>query len=524
MGILILLQKVFFLLEMFLLPLLILCDLQALKSTVQSPFPTNFLFGTASSSYQFEGAYLSDGKGLNNWDVYTHKPGTIIDGSNGDVAVDHYHLYPEDIDLMTSLGVNSYRFSISWARILPKGKLGNVNLDGINFYNKLIDGLLHKGIQPFVTLTHFDIPQELEEKYGGWLSPKSQEEFAYFAEICFKFFGDRVKYWATFNEPNCQVIMGYRTGEFPPSRCSGPFGNCTHGDSEREPFVAAHNIILAHAAAVQNYRTKFQKEQEGSIGIVLHAAWFEPISNSTPDKLAAERAQSFFLNWFLDPIIFRDYPAEMKEILGSILPEFSNNDREMLKNGLDFIGINQYTSYYVQDCISSICEPGPGVTKTEGYYRQSSQKDGMHIGEPTDLEWLNVYPLGMEKMVTYVMDRYNNIPMFITENGYGEEDNPNITVEELHHDVKRVEYMDHYLDALLRAVRKGADVRGYFTWSLLDNFEWNFGYTIRFGIHHVDYTTLKRTPKLSASWYKQFIAKHTINPIKPKSDQEQFQY
>ncbi|KAK7838922.1 beta-glucosidase 47 [Quercus suber] len=324
---------------------------------------------------------------------------------------------------MASLGVNSYRFSISWARILPKGKLGDVNLDGINFYNKLIDGLLHKGIQPFVTLTHFDIPQELEEKYGGWLSPKSRS-------------------------------------------------------------------------------MKIQKEQEGSIGIVLHAAWFEPISNSTPDKLAAERAQSFFLNWFLDPIIFRDYPAEMKEILGSILPEFSSNDREILKNGLDFIGINQYTSYYVQDCISSICEPGPG----------------------TDLEWLNVYPLGMEKMVTYVMDRYNNIPMFITENGYGEEDNPNITVDEFHHDVKRVEYMNRYLDALLRAVRKGADVRGYFAWSLLDNFEWNFGYTIRFGLHYVDYTTLKRTPKLSASWYKQFIAKHMINPIKPKSDQEQFQY
>ncbi|KAF3969682.1 hypothetical protein CMV_006543 [Castanea mollissima] len=329
---------------MFLLPLLILCDLQVLKSMVQSPFPTNFLFGTASSSYQFEGAYLSDGKGLNNWDVYTHKPGNIIDGSNGDVAVDHYHLYPEDINLMASLGVNSYRFSISWARILPR-KLGDVNLDSINFYNKLTDGLLHKGIQPFVTLTHFDIPQELEEKYGGWLSPKSQEEFGYFAEI---------------------VLSSSEIG------------------SEREPFVAAHNIILAHAAAVQIYRTKYQKEQEGSIGIVLHAAWFEPISNSTPDKLAAERAQTFFLNWFLDPIIFRKYPAEMKEILGSILPDFSSNDREILKNGLDFIGINQYTSFYVQDCISSICEPGPGVTKTEGYYRQSSHKDGMHIGEPAN--------------------------------------------------------------------------------------------------------------------------------------------
>uniref|UniRef100_A0A2N9ITV4 Beta-glucosidase n=1 Tax=Fagus sylvatica TaxID=28930 RepID=A0A2N9ITV4_FAGSY len=490
----------------------------------KSPFPSNFLFGTASSSYQFEGAYLSDGKGLNNWDVYTHKPGNIIDGSNGDVAVDQYHRYLEDIDLMASLGVTSYRFSISWARILPKGKIGNVNLDGTDFYNKLIDALLDKGIQPFVTLTHYDIPQELEEKYGGWLSPKSQEDFGYFADICFKFFGDRVKYWATFNEPNIQTIMGYRTGEYPPSRCSSPLGNCTHGDSEREPFVVAHNIILAHAAAVQIYRTKYQKEQGGSIGIVLHASWFEPISNSTLDKLAAERAQSFFLNWFLDPIIFGKYPAVMKEILGSILPDFSSNDKEKLKNGLDFIGINQYTSFYVQDCISSICKPGPGVTKTEGSYQRSSQKDGVPIGEPTVLEWLNVYPQGMEKMVTYVKERYNNIPMFITENGYGEKDNPNINMQDFHHDVKRVDYMARYLDALLRAVRKGADVRGYFAWSLLDNFEWKYGYTIRFGLHHVDYTTLKRTPKSSASWYKQFIAKHTINPIKPKCNQEQFQY
>ncbi|KAK6283593.1 hypothetical protein POUND7_002545 [Theobroma cacao] len=494
---------------LFMLPLSISSELQTLKQTLGNPsssFPPNFLFGTASSAYQYEGGYLSDGKGLNNWDVYTHKPENVIDGSNGDVAVDHYHRYMEDIDLMVSLGVNSYRFSISWARILPKGKFGEVNPAGINFYNKLIDALLLKGIEPFVTLTHVDLPQEIEDRYGSWLSPESQEDFAYFADVCFRYFGDRVKYWVTFNEPNYQVKFGYRTGTFPPSRCSWPFGNCTSGDSEKEPFIAAHNIILSHAAAVHIYRTKYQAKQGGSIGIVLNCAWFEPISNSLADKLAAERAQSFSINWFLDPIIFGRYPIEMQNILGSILPEFSITEKEKLQKGLDFIGINHYSSSYVQDCIFSACEPGTGTSKTEGFWRETSQKNGIPIGESTDLDWLYVYPGGMEKIVTYLKKRYHNIPMIITENGYGEEGKANATIEDFLQDVKRAEYMAGYLNALSTAIRKGADVRGYFAWSLLDNFEWQYGYTRRFGLHHVDYKTLKRTPKFSASWYKEFIA------------------
>ncbi|KAM4112915.1 hypothetical protein ACJW30_05G178000 [Castanea mollissima] len=469
-------------LQMFFLSLLIICDDTTLaKSLGQSSIPSNFLFGTASSAYQFEGAYLSDGKGLNNWDVFSHKPGNIIDGSNGDLAVDHYHRKTE---LMGSLGVNSYRFSISWARILP----------------------------------------ELEDRFGGWLSPESQEEFLHFADTCFKSFGDRVKYWATFNEPNLQVTNGYRSGIYPPARCSSPFGNCNDGDSEKEPFVAAHNIILSHAAAVDIFRSKYQKKQGGIIGIVLYAAWFEPISNSTADKSAAERAQSFLTNWILDPIIFGRYPSEMDDILGSNLPEFSNKDKDKLKSGLDFIGINHYTSYYVQDCISSKCEPGPGISKTEGLYQKSSQRNGVPIGEYTDLDWINVYPQGLEKTITYIKERYNNTPMFITENGYGEVYNPNSTIEDFLHDVRRVNYIAGYLDALSVARRKGADVRGYFAWSLLDNFEWIFGYTIRFGLHHVDHATLKRTPKLSASWYKQFITKHKVVTLMPGSNQQKFQY
>ncbi|KAI5590527.1 hypothetical protein BDE02_04G014700 [Populus trichocarpa] len=504
--------KALILLELILLPLFASSDTKTLhESSDSSSFPANFLFGTASSSYQFEGAYLSDGKGLSNWDVHSHKPGNIIDGSNGDIAVDQYHRYLEDIELMASLGVNSYRFSMSWARILPKGRFGGVNMAGISYYNKLINALLLKGIQPFVSLTHFDVPQELEDRYGGFLSPKSQEDFGYYVDICFKYFGDRVKYWATFNEPNFQAIYGYRVGEYPPKRCSKPFGNCSHGDSEREPFIAAHNIILAHATAVDIYRTKYQREQRGSIGIVMNCMWYEPITNSTANKLAVERAQAFVLRWFLDPIIFGRYPEEMKEVLGSTLPEFSRNDMNKLRKGLDFIGMNHYTSYYVQDCILSVCEPGKGSTRTEGSSLLTQEKDGVPIGKPSEVDWLHVYPQGMEKMVTYVKERYNNTPMIITENGYSQVSNSNGNIEEFLHDTGRVEYMSGYLDALLTAMKKGADVRGYFAWSFLDNFEWTFGYTRRFGLYHVDYTTMKRTPRLSATWYKEFIARYKVD-------------
>ncbi|KAK4258971.1 hypothetical protein QN277_005357 [Acacia crassicarpa] len=490
-------------------------------SNVDSPLPTDFLFGTASSSYQYEGAYLSDGKGLSNWDVFSHTPGKIIDATNGDVAVDHYHRYLEDIELMDEVKLNSYRFSISWARILPKGRFGEVNLAGINFYNRLIDALLLKGIEPFVTITHFDIPQELEDMYGGWLSPQSQEDFAFYAEVCFKWFGDRVKYWSTFNEPNLQVSFGYRTGLTPPGRCSKPFGNCIEGDSEFEPFIAAHNIILSHAAVVDIYRTKYQREQKGKIGIVIQTAWFEPISNSTADKRASERALSFTFKWFLDPIVFGKYPSEMQDILGSILPKFSKIEMMKLQKGLDFIGINYYSSFYVQDCIFSTCPSGEGVTKTEGLYLINMEKNGVPIGKPTPIGW-SIYPQGMEKVITYIKDRYNNIPMFITENGYGEMDNPNATLEEHTNDVERVQFLEDHLNALFVAIRKGADVRGYFAWSLLDNFEWMFGHTRRFGIYYVDNSTLKRTKKLSASWYKNFITEHKTEALRTGHEYRQF--
>ncbi|KAG5622869.1 hypothetical protein H5410_008087 [Solanum commersonii] len=497
---------------------------------------SNFLFGTSSSCYQYEGAILSDGKGLNNWDVFTHEAGHIKDGSNGDVAVDHYNRYLEDVKLMEDMGVNGYRFSISWARILPKGTFGDVNMAGIEHYSKLIDALLQKGIQPLITLTHYDIPQELEERYGGWLSSQIQDDFSYYADICFKYFGDRVKYWTTINEPNVMAVRGYRKGTYPPARCSGVFGNCSAGDSEREPFIAAHNMILSHAAAAGIYRTRYQlvndmkvnfggvkqenglrrrlklenfswklllpsiyqmKRQGGMIGISLDTQWYEPFSNSSEDIAATERARSFYVNWFLDPIILGRYPKEMVQILGSNLPDFSKNDLSKLSYGLDFIGINYYTAKFIKDCLYSACEHGN--TWSEGSYFVTTEKDGVYIGQTTEVGWLFLYPQGMKKIVMYMKDRFNNTPMVITENGIAENDNLNPSITDTLNDIHRVNYMHSYLNSLANAITEGADVRGYFVWSLLDNFEWLDGYKLRFGLHYVNYTNLERIPKLSAT-------------------------
>ncbi|XP_011628484.1 beta-glucosidase 18 [Amborella trichopoda] len=466
-------------------------------------FPPGFLFGTAASAYQYEGAFLTDGKGPSNWDVFSHIPGRIVNGDNGDFAVDEYHRYQEDIELMHSLGVNTYRFSISWARVLPRGKFGGINPAGIKYYNKLIDALVKKGIQPFVTINHYDIPQEIENRYGSWLSPLIRLDFGHFAELCFREFGDRVKYWATLNEPNIVVRFGYMSGSYPPAHCSVPYGNCTDGDSDFEPYMASHNVILSHATAVDIYRRKYQEKQGGSIGIVICSYWFEPLKDTPVDRIAAQRALAFESAWFLDPIVFGDYPPEMRQILGSRLPRFSKEERRKLQNGLDFIGINHYTSLYVKDCLFSECTYG--MSSIEGFYSMILEREGIPIGEPTAMTTFYVYPQGMEKIVMYMKERYNNLPMFITENGYAQGSTPKAKAEEFVDDAERVKYLGSYLESLANAIRKGANVKGYMVWSLLDNFEWLNGYNMRFGLYHVDFSTFKRTPKLSADWYKGFI-------------------
>ncbi|PAN39058.1 hypothetical protein PAHAL_7G218000 [Panicum hallii] len=483
--------------------LLIALFVSSVAGLRRSEFPPSFLFGAGTSSYQIEGAYLEDNKGPSNWDVFTHIQGKIVDGSNGDVAVDHYHRYLVDTEMMHSLGLDSYRFSLSWSRILPKGRFGGVNPAGIKFYNNLINSLLQKGIQPFVTINHFDVPRELEERYGSWLSPEMQEDFTYFADLCFKMFGDRVKHWTTFNEPNLMVKLGYFSGKYPPNHCSKPFGKCASGNSSTEPYIAAHNIILAHAKTVNIYRKNYQAKQGGSVGITIYMRWYEPLRNITEDHIAVSRAQSFEAPWFLDPLFFGDYPHDMHQILGSNLPKFTEGEKQLLKKQIDFVGINHYKTLYVKDCIFSPCDLDNYIG--DALVSESAERNGIPIGKPTPVENNYVVPSSMEKLVMYLNQRYQNIPLYITENGYAQIGNSSTTVEELFNDTERLSYIRDYLTYLSFAIRKGANVKGYFVWSLMDNFEWLSGYTIKYGLCHVNFRSLKRTPRLSARWYSKFI-------------------
>uniref|UniRef100_A0A453RFI3 Uncharacterized protein n=2 Tax=Aegilops tauschii subsp. strangulata TaxID=200361 RepID=A0A453RFI3_AEGTS len=318
----------------------------------RSQFPRDFLFGTASSAYQYEGAVREGGRGPSIWDAFTHNhPEKIANGSNGDVAIDSYHRYKDDVNIMKDLGFNAYRFSLSWSRILPSGKLsGGVNMEGINYYNNLIDKLISEGIEPFVTLFHWDSPQVLEQQYGGFLSQLIVEDFKDYASICFREFGDRVKYWITFNEPWSFSIGGYSSGTYAPGRCSSSAKpGCSMGDSGREPYIVAHNQLLAHAAAVQVYRDKYQIEQKGKISITIVSNWIIPYSNSKEDKDASKRALDFMYGWFMDPLTKGHYPLSMKTLVGNRLPKFTKEQARAVKGSFDFIGLNYYSARYARN-------------------------------------------------------------------------------------------------------------------------------------------------------------------------------
>eukprot|EP01018_Ginkgo_biloba_P013679 Gb_30772 [translate_table: standard] len=309
-------------------------------------FPKGFVFGTASSSFQYEGAVKEDGRGPSIWDTYSHKFGRILDFSNADVTTDQYHRYKEDIQLMADMGMDAYRFSISWSRIFPNGS-GSINQAGVDHYNKLIDALLEKGIAPYVTLYHWDLPQALADAYNGWLSSKIISDYVNFAETCFAKFGDRVKNWMTFNEPHTFAIQGYDVGLQAPGRCSILLHSfCSAGNSATEPYIVAHNTLLSHATAVDIYRKKYKAKQGGSIGMAFDVMWYEPMTNSSQDIAATQRAQDFQFGWFMDPIFFGDYPASMKQRVGNRLPAFSREQSRMVKGSLDFVGVNHYTTYY----------------------------------------------------------------------------------------------------------------------------------------------------------------------------------
>ncbi|XAR65846.1 Beta-glucosidase [Bertholletia excelsa] len=459
----------------------------------RSHFPPHFIFGSATSAYQVEGAWNEGGRGPSIWDSFSHTSGKICDGSNGDIAVDQYHCYKEDIDLMSKLGFDAYRFSISWSRIFPDGLGTQVNEEGISYYSNVIDALLQRGMQPFVTLYHWDLPLNLHETIGGWSNERIIKYFAIYAETCFARFGDRVKHWITINEPLQTAVNGHLSGIFAPGRCAG---------ASAEPYVVAHHQLLAHAEAVSIYRNKYQESQGGQIGLVVDCEWAEALSDKIEDKNAAARRIDFQLGWYLDPIFYGDYPETMRKKLGNQLPMFSQKDRELLKNSVDFIGLNHYTTRF----ISHSTEPG----ENEFYCAQEAERiaewQGEMIGEKAASPWLYVVPWGIRKLLNYTAQKYHNPPIYITENGMDDEDTNTCPLHQILDDKLRVRYYKEYLAAVSQAIKDGTDVRGYFAWSLLDNFEWCQGYTKRFGLIYVDYKNgLSRHPKSSAYWFLQFL-------------------
>ncbi|WVZ81293.1 hypothetical protein U9M48_028686, partial [Paspalum notatum var. saurae] len=489
-------QELLWLIRPFLLLPFFLSASVARPDISSSQFPKGFLFGTASSAYQYEGAVREGGRGPSIWDTYTHThPGhmplcsssaqeKIANGSNGDIAIDSYHRYQEDVKIMNDIGFNAYRFSISWTRILPNGKLsGGVNMEGIKYYNNLINKLISKGVEPFVTLFHWDSSQALEQQYGGFLSPLIVEDFRDYANICFREFGDRVKNWITFNEPWSFSIGGYASGMLAPGRCSvWENSGCSMGDSGREPYIVAHNQLLAHAAAVQMYRDRYQSKQKGYIGITLVSNWMIPYTNSTQDKDAAKRALEFM---FMDPLTKGDYPLIMRTLVGNRLPRFTKEQSKAIHGSFDFIGLNYYTARYVQN------------TKHINNGNESYNTDS--LTNQTGSPWLYIYPKGIEELLLYTKNTYKNPTIYITENGVDETNNEKLPRQEALNDNTRIEFYRQHLSHIQRAIKKGAYVRGYFAWSLFDNFEWMDGYSVRFGINYIDYKDgLKRYPKRSS--------------------------
>ncbi len=456
-------------------------------------FPKDFIWGTATSSYQIEGGAALDGKGPSIWDAFSSIPGKIFEGGTGDVACDHYHKFKEDVQLMKNMGVKAYRFSIAWARVMPTGK-DTVNEKGIQFYSDLIDELLKADITPWVTLYHWDLPLALQLEDDGWLGTAIVDHFAAYANLCFERFGDRVKNWITLNEPWVVAILGYGQGVFAPGRTSNS-----------EPYLAAHHLILAHAKAVNLYRENYSY-QAGQIGITNNCDWREPLTDSQQDKAAAERALEFFLAWFADPIYKGDYPAVMKERLGERLPNFSAAEKEMMLGTSDFFGLNHYTTMYAAH--------DDGTGKNQNVYGNGGISEDQAVDLSLDKNWkltnMNwaVVPWGCKKLLAWIDERYGQPEIIITENGCAYVDE---LVDGEVDDQERLDFYKGYLQACQQAISEGIKLKGFFAWSFMDNFEWASGYSKRFGLHYVDFETLERTPKKSALWFKDAIAQNSAD-------------
>jgi beta-glucosidase len=435
-------------------------------------FPAAFRWGAATSAYQIEGSPLADGAGPSIWHRFAHEPGRIEGGDTGDVASDHYRRHRVDVELMAGLGLNAYRLSLAWARILPDGT-GAVNQPGLDFYSRLIDLLLERGIEPMITLYHWDLPAALDDR-GGWLHPDSPGWFAEYARVVFRALGDRVPLWATLNEPWVVADAGYLFGVHAPG----------HRNVFEVPRVS-HHLLHAHAAAVRVFRS----ESRQKIGLVVNLEPKESATDSEADRAATARSDAYMNRQYLDPVFRGRYPDEMSSIFGEAWPGFSDQDLQGVREPLDFLGVNYYKRGVMRHDASAPPVRASEVKRPDARY--------------TDLEW-EVHPEGLTRTLLWVKERYGDIPLYITENGAAFPDPP-VAVGDRLDDPLRVDYLRQHLLAARDAIRAGVDLRGYFVWSLLDNFEWAHGRSKRFGIVHVDYGSLRRTPKSSAHFYREVI-------------------
>ena len=436
-------------------------------------FPKGFVWGAATAAYQIEGAANEDGRGESIWDRFSHTPGNVLNGDTGDVADDHYHRWPQDVALMQSLGLKAYRFSIAWPRIIPDG-IGAVNDAGLDFYDRLVDGLLAAGIEPFVTLYHWDLPQALQDR-GGWPNRDSAAWFADYTAVVSRRLGDRVHNWITLNEPWVSAFVGYMMG--------------MHAPGIRDPkaaMQAAHHLLLAHGQAVSILRRNGNGATR--VGITLNLTWVDSASDRPEDVEAARRQDGFADRLFLDPVFKGCYPGDFMELCGNLAPQVEEGDLQQIAAPLDFLGVNYYTRSVVAD------DPNMPMLRTRSIQPAAA--------EYTEMGW-EVYPEGLYRLLRRLHEDYAPEAIYITENGAAFPD----TVESGRvHDERRIAYLREHLTSCWRAIQEGVPLRGYFVWSLLDNFEWGFGYSKRFGIVYVDYATQERIPKDSAFFYRDVIA------------------
>lgn len=435
-------------------------------------FPDDFHWGAATSAYQIEGSPLADGAGPSIWQRFAHTPGMMSNGDTGDIACDHYHRYRDDVQLMRALGLQGYRFSINWARVLPEGT-GRVNPKGLDFYSRLVDELLENGIAPNATLFHWDLPAALDDR-GGWLNRDIAHWFADYAEVMFKALDDRVPRWSTLNEPWVVTDGGYLHGVLAPG----------HRNKFEAP-IATHNLMRASGAGIQAYRAHGRHE----IGVVFNIEPKYPHSDRAEDLAATRRAHAYMNEQFADPALLGSYPPELKEIFGDAWPDFPADDFKLTQQPVDFVGINYYTRAVVKHDPDAYPLKAVPVRQANKTY--------------TETGW-EVFEQGLTDTLTWFKQRYGDIPLYITENGSAFYDPPVADADVLS-DPLRADYLRSHLRALHGAIEAGVNLKGYYAWSLMDNLEWSLGFSKRFGLYHVDFATQQRTPKASAKLYAEVI-------------------